>query len=249
MIDLLGYARRVVKVVPGVVKYLSHRTWAALKADERTQYEDELYKQILDILKAQQDHIVTTGRDDPAYLQAEMTKAIDDYLQAAAFAGATAAAVGIGIGFDPAAFDVKISDWVKQYSFDLIKGINETTRELVKNSLVKFNETPGMNNRDLFNLLEPAFGQVRAQMIAVTEVTRAYSEANSMYQDYMTEVGVESMREWRTSRDEKVCPICSPMNGQQVKQGDKFKDDFGNEYDNPPAHVRCRCGVEIRIKA
>jgi len=246
--SLLDYARAAVKAVPQVMQYLTPQTKAALKADERTQNEDDMYKKILDIFKKQQKHIIETGRDDPSYLQAELNDAISAYLRVAATAGATAAAADVGIAFDPAAFDSRISDWIQQYSFDLIKGINDTTRGIVQDALTKFNQTAGMTNKDLFDLLTPAFGDARAQMIAITEVTRAYSESNSMYQFYMTELGVESMREWHTSKDEKVCPICSPMDMQQAKQGENFKDDFGNTYANPPAHVNCRCSVEIRVK-
>ena len=250
----LNLLRATIKSNPEVIQYLKGKArkiadeMAMKGADERAQVEGEMYQKIVDIFAKQQERIARTGREDPTYLQAELKKAVTDYLQAAALAGVEAAAASVGIGFDPTAFDVKISDWIQSYSFDLIKGINDTTRGIVQDALTKFNQTAGMTNKDLFDLLTPAFGDARAQMIAITEVTRAYSESNSMYQDYMTELGVESMREWHTSKDEKVCPICSPMDMQQAKQDEKFKDDFGNEYDNPPAHVNCRCSGEIRVK-
>jgi hypothetical protein len=44
-----------------------------------------------------------------------------------------------------------------------------------------------------------------------------------------------------------VCPICGYLDGQQVAPGEKFKDGEGNKYDNPPAHVNCRCATQVRI--
>ena len=157
-------------------------------------------------------------------------------------------AAEIGIGFDPAAVDVAAEAWARDYSYSLIKGIDDTTRELVANAVTMFVNTPGMTNRDLKLQLESAFGEVRAEMIAITEVTRAFSAGEMVYQNLLSDAGIEVQREWLTSEDEKVCPICGFLDRKRVDPGEMFIDENGIEYDNPPAHPRCRCAVQTRIK-
>jgi hypothetical protein len=41
---------------------------------------------------------------------------------------------------------------------------------------------------------------------------------------------------WRTVADERVCPICGPLNGYQWPTG---------EGPNPPLHIHCRCTREF----
>jgi hypothetical protein len=48
---------------------------------------------------------------------------------------------------------------------------------------------------------------------------------------------------WSTSQDERVCPICKPMNGQRVAQSADFTTGNGRTVKLAPAHVTCRCGV------
>lgn len=75
------------------------------------------------------------------------------------------------------------------------------------------------------------FSKIRAERIVLTETATA-----------MVTVEVESMVRsgineyiWRTSLDERVCPICGPLEGQQ------FKVRTGRK---PPGHVSCRCYLE-----
>jgi SPP1 gp7 family putative phage head morphogenesis protein len=95
--------------------------------------------------------------------------------------------------------------------------------------------------------LEPVFGSQRAQLIASTEVTRAYAEAN---QRVYKEAGIRYM-EWRAAADELMCPICGALNGQIVGIDDKFdqaldeqiRTQFRSNFQLPPAHPRCRCWI------
>lgn len=50
---------------------------------------------------------------------------------------------------------------------------------------------------------------------------------------------------WQTQEDEKVCPICEPLDGKRVKIDDVF-DTSGGEVDLPPdPHLSCRCYVDF----
>ena len=147
---------------------------------------------------------------------------------------------GLNIPLDIAKINVAAWTWANGYSYELIKGITATTQQVVSQAVAQFVGTPGMTIGDVVGMLETAFGPVRAQMIAVTETTRAYSHANRITQVLLREMGVETVRVWRTSADEKVCDICGPLEG-------KAEDDWGDLVDGPPGHVNCRCWTTSQV--
>jgi len=85
------------------------------------------------------------------------------------------------------------------------------------------------------------FGRERGNMIAVTEVTRAFNKGNmAAYR----ESGVVEGKEFQTARDEKVCQICEPLDGKITELEGTFETPKGLEnVDEPPVHVNCRCGI------
>jgi len=87
-----------------------------------------------------------------------------------------------------------------------------------------------------------AFGQSRAQMIGVTEVTRAYFEGNQAAARATEAEGLVKWRKtWQTNKDNLVCSLCSPLDSKSVVGTDKeFPDGAGQ---GPPRHPRCRCWV------
>jgi hypothetical protein len=122
-----------------------------------------------------------------------------------------------------------------------VRGLSATTQKVVANAIEKFIATPGMTEGELEKLLEPAYGAARAEMIAITEVTRAYSAATNQYLEMLRAAGVKMRRVWRTSHDERVCPVCGPLN---VEDEGAWRRDFP---DGPPAHVRCRCWTVLEL--
>lgn len=117
--------------------------------------------------------------------------------------------------------------YAKAYRYDLIKKINDTTRKQVQEAM-----TDWIRSGDPLSVLEdtlaPIFGQIRAEMIAATEITRIFAEANSAA---WTSTGFVNQVKWNTAQDERVCPICGP----------KSDELFDMDGEKPPAHVRCRC--------
>lgn len=53
------------------------------------------------------------------------------------------------------------------------------------------------------------------------------------------ELPVGAKKRWYTARDERVCPKCGPMHGEEVAIDESFS------IGNPPAHSRCRCTQEL----
>ena len=99
-----------------------------------------------------------------------------------------------------------------------------------------------------------AFDDSRAEMIARTEVTRA--QANTDIQAW-DQSGVVSKKIWYTAEDERVCPHCDALHGEEsdlhesfLKKGEElegtddttFSTDYG-DVDGPPLHPSCRCSI------
>ena len=73
----------------------------------------------------------------------------------------------------------------------------------------------------------------RAEMILRTELTRIGSEG---FIEEMSDRG-ETLVEWVTADDERVCPICEDLDNKIF--------EVASIMDNmPPAHVNCRCTLE-----
>jgi SPP1 gp7 family putative phage head morphogenesis protein len=85
--------------------------------------------------------------------------------------------------------------------------------------------------RDLAKAID--VGKKRAEMIARTEVIRAHAEGQL---DVMERLGVEEvgvMVEWSTAGDDRVCPMCQPLEGMVMK----IREARGTL----PRHPLCRC--------
>jgi len=75
--------------------------------------------------------------------------------------------------------------------------------------------------------------RIRARRIVLTETAKAMSVVEM---ELSKRLGFKEIQ-WNTSRDELVCPICEPLDGEKVAIGDFFIEDV----QAPPAHVNCRC--------
>lgn len=53
------------------------------------------------------------------------------------------------------------------------------------------------------------------------------------------------LKRWRTAADERVCPVCAPMDGTTVEIDALFELPNGQRLYAPSPHPRCRCAVEL----
>ena len=144
------------------------------------------------------------------------------------------------IGVDWGLVNERAVDWTSQYTFELVQGITNTTRDLIDKKVAQFFEEPSSTIRSLTKELQQAFGPVRAEMIAVTEVTRAAAEGQRQLADEIQkETGIVMIEIWQTA-DDDACPKCRPRHGHP-------KGDVWQDY--PPLHVRCRCWVNLEHPA
>jgi len=97
---------------------------------------------------------------------------------------------------------------------------------------------------DVVNLLP--YTESRALLIATTETTRVYAEANLLAGEALKKEypDVQVIKRFFTNRDDRVCPLCAPLHGQEVEIGETFEGG----YDGPPIHCGCRCWVETTTR-
>ncbi len=175
-------------------------------------------------------------------LQQAFARVIQPQLVEAAVEEFTRLGVEVGVQFDPAMVNQAMTEWARSYTFDLVKGLTDTTRKTLQDAMTQFTTTPGMTRGQLEALLEPALGKQRAESVTVTEVTRAYSAAQSRYQQELGAAGITMQKVWITSNDEiaRRCPICWP---KHKKPEADWKEQFPS---GPPGHVRCRCHTVLQ---
>lgn len=210
--------------------------------DDMTPDELRIYKKIRPLIEKQGekwvDDIVNNRQPNPALrdvIAPILTEELTTTMQR------RAANISQTLGTPPLQSDNVLLDWLGNHVPMVTKGIDQTSADVIQKVVSEFRTTPGMTIQDVQSRLSYAYDPNRAKMIAITETTRAASQATTSYQDYLRERGIPMIRVWNTDADELVCPICAPLNGQT-------EADWGAEYpDGAPAHVNCRCDTTLRL--
>ena len=149
--------------------------------------------------------------------------------------------VPIGVSWDM--INKGAQEYSRRYGFDLVKEIMNNTQggitdilRALQTEIPNFYEA-GVDLGTLTDRLSRWFSPVRAEMIAITETTRAASQAEqAVAAEIERESGIKMIPIWNTENDERVCPICGPRDGKEITDG-QF----------PPIHVRCRCFVTYEL--
>lgn len=139
----------------------------------------------------------------------------------------------IGMAFDFNLANTQAARWASEYSYELIRGINSTTEARMQQAISDWFREESTTVRELAKELEPTFGRKRAQLIAITETSRA--NAQGAIAGY-AESGIVHEIEWLTAADERRCPTCSALHGTRTT----LRGTFPGGY-TVPAHPRCRC--------
>ena len=90
------------------------------------------------------------------------------------------------------------------------------------------------------------FSRRRANLIAATEVTRAYAAGNILA---WRGSGVITHYRWEVANDERACPLCRPLSGMTAPVGEAFRLPDGRTVGPPPAHPLCRCWLTAVVEA
>lgn len=141
----------------------------------------------------------------------------------------------IGMAFDWTLAHTEAARFAGDYAFDLVRQINDTTRNRLQVAIGEWFQN-GDTLPQLRKELAPLFGERRARLIAQTETTRAAAEGSLIG---YRESGVVEQVEIRTSRDERVCPVCGPI----AEEGPYPLESGAPGRGFPPFHVGCRCWI------
>jgi len=141
------------------------------------------------------------------------------------------------IGFEITAINERAARWAREYSYELVRGITDKTRAALQEKIAGF-FTDQRTLGDLRESIAPLFGPLRADLIAVTETTRASIEGEHAYQAELRQMGLQVRGIWLTNNDDRVCQICGPNHGKPI-----------SEVGTPPGHPGCRCSETTEVMA
>lgn len=165
-------------------------------------------------------------------------------------------------GIDPATVD--ITELVEQGNFnrglrvlftrtyEFLEDMADAVVTNVRNTLLD-GFSKGKNPREIASNISDrvdSIGKHRATVIARTEIINAHTEGYLNRVDDISDtqdVDIGVSHEWQTAEDNRVCPICKPLNGV-VFTTDEMRDSTfdlgGNTWQlKPPAHPQCRCAL------
>jgi len=121
------------------------------------------------------------------------------------------------LGVDADVVNPEVADWARRHAGKLAKGLTNTDQKLLRSNLASWVEShedfPALVKRVDGFLNDPK----RARRIAVTEATQAYAEGNLTA---WRASEVVTGRIHNTARDDLVCPVCGPLDGQLASLDD-----------------------------
>lgn len=89
----------------------------------------------------------------------------------------------------------------------------------------------------------------RSRTVARTETLRALQEGQRQSFTQAVEQGVlvkdRTRRQWVTAADERVCPICAPMDGVLTTLDEPWQTSEGPVQIPTDSHIQCRCPVVL----
>ena len=150
---------------------------------------------------------------------------------------------GMGIDIDWTLPFTEAANWARRHGAALVTRVTQTTKDRIRSVVGNWIETPDRTLPDLWKQLQEdhAFSRSRAKLIATTETTRAYAEGEIVGARTLEKEGwFGYVKEWQTAMDDRVCPICEPLQGVTVQT---TKGEFAGGLQGPPAHPGCRCWI------
>ena len=184
------------------------------------------------------------NNDDPAWKdeQAILTAAVASLITELVATGAASGELlyGIPAGYatvEFASLDEAIMVAARKHTAQLVSGVTETTRKLIRESVAQ----SIAEKEDVFAAIERLMkhidNPIRAALIAQTEPVNAYQTG---LKHYAVQSGAKS-KTWDGLSG--ACKICSPVIGKTLELDELFVLANGKEVDRPAGHPRCRCSI------
>lgn len=215
--------------------------------EQRRRWEKKLLDWLTDAYTRQGERIREALRDAGETVQAGMIDSIflsetaailrdvlpiyDDILSNAA----VLAFDQIPIGVDWEQVNFAVLELAQSEATRFAKESTETSKAQTAKIIADWIASGGAMD-DLIERVGRVWSGPRADIAAVTEVTRLFAQGN---QAAWKASGVVQALQWKTSNDERVCPVCGPLADSELAM------DSSNL---PPAHPRCRCWIVPVVK-
>lgn len=170
--------------------------------------------------------------------QGELISLIHDPILEVVSLGALTAEAQYNIDLGLTTGNQAILKQTTKYVGDLVKGVTDTTKDRIKQSIdtsIRLGETMQQASERLRdNGINDAY---RAEMIARTETVRAYNQGITVFGQESNATG----KIWELSS--APCEICqeNDSGGEPIP----FEDDYPSGDSEPPAHPNCRCGESL----
>jgi len=115
-------------------------------------------------------------------------------------------------------------------------GVSDGVAAIIGNGIAE-----GWSRARMTRAIQTAFyniSEVSARRIAQTETIRATAQGRV---EALRGNPLTRWKEWQAAPD--ACEDCEAMGGQVVEVDEPFVSPSGEEFDTPPFHPNCRCGV------
>lgn len=154
------------------------------------------------------------------------------------------------VAFDFDVTDPRAVEWIQKHAAETITGISTTTREEIRDLI----EEAFVEQYDIDELADK-IGEViddpeRAETIARTESMRASNQGQLEAWKQATDEGLltgDEEQEWIVTPDDRLCPVCEPLDGTKAPLGGMFDTELG-KVDGPPLHPNCRCTIGLSVR-
>lgn len=193
-----------------------------------------------------------------AATEGPMANLLDDLAPAALERGYRAAATDVKMGLSFDLRNPRAVQYLRDHAgLSQIRGIDDVTREQLRRVLTVATDqgwSYSRTEREIRSrfagfgarITRPRHIRTRAELVAVTEIGRAYEHGHQMVISELGEQGITTEKSWLDAGDERVCEICLPAAGQGWISS---TDTFSNGLDGPLGHAGCRCALQTRVAA
>ncbi|TFB85840.1 hypothetical protein E3O44_12625 [Cryobacterium algoricola] len=195
------------------------------------------WSRLPDPIKADAGPVV--NNDDPAWKEEQviLTAAVLSTITELITTGAEAGEYVYKIPAGYTSLDEAIMEAARNHVGGLVKGVTETTRKLIRESVatsIAMGEDLSASKARLMKIMN---NPVRAEMIAATESVNAYQ--TGLYH-YAKTTGAKK-KTWDGLRG--ACNLCFPLIGKTIGIDELFDVGNGTKALFPAIHIRDRCGV------
>lgn len=145
-----------------------------------------------------------------------------------------------------ATYQLRDTGYIRSKSNEIWSGLNTTTAKQISQEIETAKEGFLNLQETIDYVLEKQREIIRNRSELIADQEASMIAGGTTY-DIYKKSGVVALK-WVTSQDERVCPICQPINNQIVNINGIFNNNLGNMGKYPPIHINCRCFVVPEIR-